>query len=353
MYVSLEDQEPQETDLAALIRMQNEIADLREANRNLQRKMLKSKSKNEELVQAAYEGAKDALVSLGRPIVTKPPAARKDTKFKSEQVALFHSTDWQMGKETTTYNSQVGRERIHRFFDKSFKIIDMHRTVHRINKAVILFGGDHIEGCMIFPKQPYEIDSTVFTQFVNTSRLMEEVVRKTLSVFDEVEVIAEWGNHGATGSRRDSVPRSDNYDRMCFHLARETLRDEHRLKWEDSPNDIQRVEIGNYRALLCHADEIGRNGFASPMTIVRHADRWASGAYPWDFKDLFIGHFHTHNEWAMANGRGTVYQTGSPESSNRYAMETLAASAVPSQRLHLVDPVEGRTTAQYKVYVDK
>jgi hypothetical protein len=33
--------------------------------------------------------------------------------------------------------------------------------------------------------------------------------------------------------------------------------------WQDCPEDIQRVEVGNYRALVIHGDEIGRGGFAS------------------------------------------------------------------------------------------
>ena len=67
---------------------------------------------------------------------------------------------------------------------------------------------------------------------------------------------------------------------------------------------------------------------------------------------MYVGHYHTHNEWAMANGEGVVYQTGSTESDNRYARETMAASAVPSQRLHFIEPKRGRVTAQYKVLLD-
>ncbi len=99
-------------------------------------------------------------------------------------------------------------------------------------------------------------------------------------------------------------------------------------------------------------DEVGRNGFASPMAIVQHANRWRSGAYPWEFRDVYIGHYHTHAEWPMANGQGSVYQTGSTESDNRYAGVMLAASATPSQRLHFVDPDKGRVTAAYKIWLD-
>ena len=51
-----------------------------------------------------------------------------------------------------------------------------------------------------------------------------------------------------------------------------------------------------------------------------------------------------------ADGIGHAYWTGSTESSNRYALEGMAASAEPSQRVHFIDPEKGRVTAQYQVY---
>jgi hypothetical protein len=46
------------------------------------------------------------------------------------------------------------------------------------------------------------------------------------------------------------------------------------------------------------------------------------------------------------------YQTGSPETDNRYARDSMAASSRPSQRLHFVDPAGGRVTAEYRVTLD-
>ena len=198
----------------------------------------------------------------------------------------------------------------------------------------------------------YICDATLFEQYVTVSRLLVEVVRYALSHYEKVTVVAEWGNHGRIGSKRDNVPRSDNFDRMCYELARQLLSGEKRLTWQECPDDIQRIQIGNYKALLIHGDEVGRNGFASPSAIVQHANRWRSGAYDWDFRDVYIGHYHTHAEWPMANGQGSVYQTGSTESDNRYAGVMLAASATPSQRLHFIDPTQGRVTAAYKIWLD-
>jgi len=328
----------------------SDVVELRKALIRAQKQLLKTKQKTDELVEATYQASFDAMLTLGAVPTTTAPTLPKSNK--TSEVALWHLTDWQGAKRTTTYNSEIMRQRVIEFAQKAIRITEIQRADHPVNDCVIMFGGDMVEGLFNFPSQVFEIDSTLFEQYVNVSRLCVDVVRFALSNYNKVRVIPEWGNHGRIGSKRDNVPRSDNFDRMCYELARQLLQEEKRLTWEDCPEDIQRVEIGNYRALLIHGDEVGRNGFASPGAIVQHANRWRSGAYPWDFRDVYIGHYHTHAEWAMANGQGSVYQTGSTESDNRYAGVMLAASATPSQRLHFIDPVKGRVTAGYKVWLD-
>ena len=331
----------------------NDVKELRQALMRVQQQLLQAKQRTNELVEVTQQAAHDAVLAMGPILPVKPREADKGGKKKPE-VALWHLTDWQGAKKTTSYNSQVMHQRVMSFAEKAVKISDIMRADHPVNDCVIMFGGDMIEGLFNFPGQAFEIDATLFEQYVTVSKLIVDVVRYALTNYAKVTVVPEWGNHGRIGSKRDNVPRSDNFDRMCYELARQLLASEKRLTWQLCPDDIQRVEIGNYRALLIHGDEVGRNGFASPGAIVQHANRWKSGAYDpsFDWRDLYIGHYHTHAEWAMANGLGSVYQTGSTESENRYAGVMLAASATPSQRLHFVDPVKGRVTAAYKVWLD-
>lgn len=334
---------------------EREISELRQSVRRLQSQLGKQHDRTEALRSALYDAAKDALLASGQP---RPvPAPKRDLRRKARpEVALLHLTDWQGSKVTPSYDSKVMRERVERCWAKVDKLTDIQRADHPVRDAVIMFGGDMIEGLFNYPAQLAQIDATLFGQWATVSALVADTVRWALGTFERVQVVAEWGNHGRIGSKRAEVPKSDNFDRLVYEHARQLLAGEKRLSWEDCPEDIQRVEIGNYRALLIHGDEVGRNGFASPSTIVRHADRWRSGAYrvdgvPWDFRDLYIGHYHTSAEWAMANGEGAVYQTGSIESDNRYAMENLASAAQPSQRLHFVDPDKGRVTSQHKIYL--
>ena len=328
----------------------DDVKELRSAMLRLQKQLKQSKERNEDLVFDTKQAAYDDMLTFGK-IVPVPEVKIDKRKTKSE-VALWHMTDWQGAKRTTSYNSEIMRKRVLEFAEKAVRITDIQRADHPVKEVTIAFGGDMVEGLFNFPSQAFEIDSTLFEQYVNVSRLVVDVVRFALANYEKVTVVPEWGNHGRIGSKRDNVPRSDNFDRMCYELARQLLAGEKRLTWQECPEDIQRIEIGNYRALLIHGDEVGRNGFASPGAIVQHANKWRSGSYPWEFRDVYIGHYHTHAEWAMANGQGAVYQTGSTESDNRYAGVMLAASATPSQRLHFIDPEKGRVTAAYKIWLD-
>jgi len=327
-----------------------EVIELRKALQRTQKQLQDAKRRTDDLVEATIQASRDAVLAGGKILPVKEPVA--DKRKAKPEVALWHLTDWQGAKKTVSYDSEIMRKRVMEFCEKAVSITNIQRADHPVKDLTIMFGGDMVEGLFNFPSQAFEIDATLFEQYVNVSRLLVDCVRYALSSYEKVTVVPEWGNHGRIGSKRDNVPRSDNFDRMCYELARQLLAGEKRLIWQECPEDIQRVQIGNYKALLIHGDEVGRNGFASPGAIVQHANKWRSGSYDWDFRDVYIGHYHTHAEWAMANGKGSVYQTGSTESDNRYAGVMLAASATPSQRLHFIDPVKGRVTAAYKVWLD-
>lgn len=324
--------------------------DVRAALNRALKQLARAKAKTEDLVDAAYRAARDAFTAEFTQSPTPRPTL--DTRRKSPEVALWHLTDWQGAKLTPSYNSQVMYERVHRFVDRAERITAIQRADHPVKGCVILFGGDMIEGLFQFPTQPFEVDATIFEQWVRVSRLIGEIVQRALGIYETVHVVPEWGNHGRIGSKRDSVPRADNFDRMCYEAARQLLANEKRLTWQDCPEDIQRVEIGNYRALSMHGDETGRAGYVSKQTFLAYLNRLKAGAYPWSFRDVYSGHRHTHDEMAMSDGSGAWYQTGSTESDNRYARDGLGASAQPSQRLHFVDPEKGRVTAQYKIHLD-
>jgi len=348
----------------------DEVYDLKDALRRANDRLRKTKVTSDAVAEAAMQGAHDAVLASPRPKVLpyKPdaPATRRAAK---PEVALLHLTDWQGSKVTTSYNTEVMKDRVRQVLKNSMKLVEIQRTDHPVHDVVVMLGGDMIEGLFNFPTQPYEIDATLFEQFVTVATLLDEAARFLSARFANVRFIAEWGNHGRIGSKRAAVPKADNADRMTYQLAAAMTKDLLNVTWDVDENgvipadDIQRVEVGNYRALLIHGDEVGRNGFASPATIVKHVTAWKSGSFrvggtpgnmgeKWAFRDAYMGHYHTHAQWPLADGEGNLFQSGSIESDNRYAMENLACTATPSQRLHFIDPRKGRVTAQYQVWAD-
>jgi hypothetical protein len=343
----------------AEVGLAEQVYDLKDALRRANERITKGKLSSEAVAEAAFRGAHDAVLAVARPKVPLYVAREHGGhKAARPEVAMLHLTDWQGAKRTVSYNTEVMRQRVRQVVKNAITLAEIQRMDHPVDHIVVLLGGDMIEGLFNFPTQPYEIDATLFEQFVNVATLLDEVARTLAAAFVTVEFVAEWGNHGRIGSKRAAVPKADNADRMTYQLAAAMSKDLPTVTWSITDEDIQRVEVGNYRALLIHGDEVGRNGYASPTTLVKHVTSWKAGGYttslgePWDFRDAYMGHYHTHAQWPLPDGGGNLFQTGSTESDNRYARDNLAVTATPSQRLHFIDPRKGRVTAQYQVWTD-
>ena len=135
---------------------QDEPADvqhLRKALMNAQRDLVKAKDRTEHLVEVTHAAAFDAMIALGKVPAVAPPKA--DKRKSTGEHALWVMTDWQGAKRTTTYNTEVVRQRVMLFTEKAIKITNMHRADHPVKDVTIAFGGDMVEGLFNFPTQCY------------------------------------------------------------------------------------------------------------------------------------------------------------------------------------------------------
>ena len=336
-------------DLDELLAAHNgEVDELRQALARAQRAARRKELATDELVEAVYRAARDAMLAHGpAPKITTPARDRRSAK---PEVALLHLTDWQMGKRTRSYDMLVARKRIAHACEVAVELADIQRTHHPVRDCHVMLGGDMVEGTSIFPGQAWEVEAAGFEQLVATASLIESAVRFLLEHFETVTVWEEIGNHGRIG-RKGDVPHGDNVDRMAYTLARSQVGADKRLTWHPWAGGLgTHVRIGEYTALLAHGDEIKSFGGNTPaFGILRKANAWATGVVE-PFTDLYLGHFHHAMALSMANG-GRVFVTGSPESDNEYAREFVAATSQPSQRLHFIDPKRGRVTAEYLLWL--
>lgn len=319
-----------------------EVDELRAALAKTQQKLAVAKAKTAELIDAVYRAAHDAaLMNTPRKVT---PAPKKDRRRRPE-VALSHLTDLQFGKVTETYSRDVCDARVDEFAAKIEKITEVQRSDHPVTEGHVMLGGDMIEGTHIFPGQVFEIEAYLYDQLFGCASTIERFVRHQLGLFERVTVWEESGNHGRLGKKGED-PAIDNVDRMAYRIARDRLANEPRLTWVPQDSWHRIVEIGNYRALLCHGDEIKSFGGNTPaFGILRKCNAWASGVVA-PFHDVYLGHFHTNMVLTLANG-GRVFVSSSTESGSVYAQEFVAATGVPAQRVNFIDPEAGRVTSEY------
>jgi hypothetical protein len=318
------------------------------------------KGKKADLVEAVYRGAVDGARSLHFEPV-QPPG--KDKRKKSEEYAVAVLSDWQLAKVTPDYNSLVCEERVERYAKKVMQLTDIQRADHPVKKLRVYILGDIVEGELIFPGQAHLIDASLYRQVtVDGPRIMGNFLRKMLTHFEEVHVVAVIGNHGALGgkSRRDYDPET-NADRMLYRIVQHIFADETRITWEIPDGGRERNwyavdRIGDaFEAFLFHGDQIkGQLGFPW-YGYGKKVQGWANGAVPEisgstvRHREFISGHFHQAVVFPL--NMLTVRVNGSTESQNTYAIEQLAATGRPCQWLLFVHPMRG-LSAEYRVWLD-
>jgi hypothetical protein len=327
---------------------EQEITELRRALQQSQRQVAAAKRRTDDLVEAVFRAAKEGNMAAGRG---KPmPPRPKDARKRPGEVVLIHTTDWQLGKRTADYNVETCGKRIDQLIAKALDLTEIQRAHHPVRECHLMLGGDMVEGLTIFPGQAFEVEAHLYEQLFEVSRIIERVVRTLAREFDKVHVTCEFGNHGRLG-KKGEMPAHDNIDAVSYKIAQDRTDDLKNVTWTLSGNWYQMVTIGNYSALLVHGDEIKSFGGNTPaFGILRKCNAWATGVVP-AFHDVYMGHFHTPMSLTMANG-GRIFVTGSPESMSVYAAEFIAAKGRPSQRVHFVDPIKARVTAEYVVWLD-
>jgi hypothetical protein len=152
--------------------------ELRSTIYRLRRDLEAAKAKREELVAAVYQAATDA--ARGITIDRVPPPTR-DRRVTKPEVAICLLADWQWGKVTPAYNSDVAKERVRRYGEKVVELIANEREKHPVREARIYLLGDLLEGEEIFPGQAHRIDASLYTQMFEAAEALAQVVRTIAS----------------------------------------------------------------------------------------------------------------------------------------------------------------------------
>ena len=299
--------------------------------------------------ETGLELLRDTFIeAYGSDLEIKEPKYSPKKSRNPVEIPILHITDVHFGKRTATYNIAVAEERMQALAEKTVQLVELRRSVAKINELHIFLGGDFGEGeGAIFPTQAHEIDQDVVGQLVKEGpRIMTEQFLLFLSHFKKLVVKAVPGNHGRISR---FAAKRNNFD-SWFYLGLKQMvenslstKDRKRIEWDlpfDRPAGSEwfaHHKTFDYGHMLVHGDQI-RGALGFPWYGVgKKLSGWAD-LVP-DFTYLWMGHFHTLAAYVI--NKRMVLAGGTPESSNAYAAESLAASGDPVQRLAFFEAEHG------------
>lgn len=330
-----------------------EIARLKEHNNRLSKKLEKYADGRELIVHSVKAAVKE--LDYSPPALPKPKKDRR--KNISEEIAILHISDTQIGKITSTYNSEVAYHRLSLLVDRTIDITAARRTNAKIEEIHVFLGGDIVEGEQIFPHQAHLIDQAVVDQAMSSAVAISHVIERLLCVYKKVKVICVRGNHGRNGPKKTSAHPKTNWDNVCYEYTRLLLegttskkRYAGRLDFVISDEFYYVDYTYDWGHLIVHGDQIS-GGFAGfPWYGVgKKIFKWADSIQKaWDY--LWMGHFHTLN--AAVFNHKMLLANGTTESDNDFALEVLASQGEPVQRLAFFNKRRG-LIADYPVYLNE
>jgi hypothetical protein len=325
---------------------------LRSENRRLAKLAEKYKNVRDEAVVSVYQAAFDAFSGLELPKIKSPNI--KSNKHNTPETAVAIFSDWQMGKITPSYNTEVLEKRIELYTEKLLEITEIQRLHHNVDDLRVWLLGDIVEGEEIFAGQSHLIDSGLYRQVgVNGPRILSKFLLTALENFKKIHVTGIIGNHGAVGGKmKKSHDPETNMDRLLYKILELIFAKEDRITFNIPDGKGERNwyatdVIGGYSSLLIHGDQL-----PSPAQYYGYYKKvmgWKDGALPEQFDDVFMGHYH--QQFKMTIGSTILRVSGSPESSNTYAQEYFSSMSRPCQHLMFIHPEHG-VTSEYSVWLD-
>ena len=167
--------------------------ELRAAHNRALRALSKRDNDQAELVDAVYRAAKDAALGMKIPSVPTPKPSGKKGVAETLVISLG---DWQLGKNSETYNIEVAKQRIDLLAQKVARLIELHGVpVNEIQCALL---GDFVESDgNIFPSQAYEVEQGgLYVQIFEGASMLAQFVRAMAALAPKVTVRGASGNHG-------------------------------------------------------------------------------------------------------------------------------------------------------------
>lgn len=306
--------------------MRIEMKHLKSEVRKAYNKLSKQQATEALIHEAVEEALKGVKVSASPSLKTKE---KRPKSSKNTPEAWLCLSDWQVGKVTETYNSQIAARRVHQLTNQAADLLrkEKPKVLH------IILQGDMVEGEAIFAGQPFEIDDDLWTQAVKTvPQLITHVITKLSPLVPKIKVACVHGNHGRSGFKGGGHSRKTNWDLVSYNTAKLMCQvaGVKNMAWDISETWFVKQKVAGNGIVCVHGDQISGGTPFNVGAIFKKAMGWKLLIEDWKF--LSVGHYHTHASGEL-NKDAYFFLSGSTETDNEFARERLAQGGLALQRM--------------------
>lgn len=311
---------------------------LLDQNQRLQADLTKERDKTGLLIAALETAMQKYRIS---PVKVPKQERTYKTKEAQDFFALF--SDSQIGEVVeseavqglSSYNFKIFQRRLNNWVHSILKFRHQDKKALGLNKLVLNFLGDNVEGETIYRGQAFYIDINLFDQVFEGSVKVAEAIRTLASVFPQIECYGICGNHGRPGKKGEHHAKT-NFDRFFYAFLSMALRDQTNVKFYTSDGPFMIVRHHRHRIAMIHGHE-AQSWMGIPYYGLDRVQMRLKGM----FGGLNINLLLCGDKHDPAILHEAIIMNGSFVGGSNFSINTLLLNSVPSQRIFYLDPEWG------------
>jgi len=255
----------------------------------------------------------------------------------------FHSlrSDSQVGERVdsrsvqglSVYNATLYDERVKRWTEKVALFREQDRRSLGLNKLVLNWLGDQVEGESIYPGQAFYLDLHLTEQLFHSVEVETSSILTLAAEFPRVEIYCVSGNHGRIGKKGDHS--GVNFDYLFYRALKSALSRQENVKMYIAESPSMLVRHGDFHFLLNHGDNArGWNGI--PYYGLERMFRRMHDLFGVRIDVELIGHHHQ-----ASNLSDRMIINGCLPGGSELSINRMGVSSRPSQKIYYFHPEHG------------
>jgi len=228
-----------------------------------------------------------------------------DLKLVGASTLVLSFNDWQYGKRTNqggTEDTVCGVKGA--VENAKRRMVALRLLGYELGELVLIFGGDLVEGCTIYPNMSFSLELNQKKQVEGCVALGLHIFDELAPLFDRVQVLGVRGNHGENRINGKNTTADDNMDTHVVEMMKLALsrdKDMAHISWVVAGEESGVVsKVAGWVLGTTHGDVYGKG--VSGATVERKAFQWyknmAAGRDLMGSADVLVTHHYHHRQMA-------------------------------------------------------